>query len=399
MKYDVIIIGGGIVGLATALKILEKNADTKLAILEKEERIAVHQSGNNSGVIHSGVYYKPGSLRAINCIRGYQMLLDFCQRYDIPYEITGKIIVATRESQLESLQAVYEKGVANKLEGLKMIGLDEMREKEPHVNGIKAIWVPQAGIVDYRIVAEMYAELIKSAGGEIILDCKVNNIKKHSDHTEIHCSEDRVFTGKKVVNCAGLYSDKLAKLTHDKALEMKILPFRGEYYKLKKEKEYLVNALIYPAPDPAFPWLGVHYTRMAKGGVEAGPNAVLAFKREGYEFFDFKLNEFVETITYKGFLKMASKYWKIGIGEFYRSLSKSAFTKALQELIPEITEADLVKGGAGVRALACRDNGELVDDFIFYDDDRVINVCNAPSPAATSSLSIGDTVSNMVLKN
>jgi len=394
MKCDIAIIGAGIVGLSTAYKILKKQPNLKVVVIEKENDIVKHQSGNNSGVIHSGVYYKPGSLRATNCINGYNQLLKFCKEEDIKHEICGKIIVATKQSDLIHLKEVFRKGEANGLKGLKLIGKEEMREIEPHVNGIEAIKVPQAGICDYRGVAKRLKEKIIAAGAEIKFGEKVvdaslgsyTNIITHTNNYEC----------KLAINCAGLYADKVAKLTVNK-VGLKILPFRGEYYELKEDKRNLVKHLIYPSPDPAFPWLGVHFTRMVNGAIEAGPNAVLAFRREGYKKSDFHLGEFAETVTYSGFLKLASKYWKQGYGEFKRSFFKSAFTKALQGLIPEITEDDLVPGGAGVRALCCYPNGMLLDDYIFAEAKGVINVLNAPSPAATSSLSIGDTICEMAL--
>ncbi|MEP7196468.1 MAG: L-2-hydroxyglutarate oxidase [Saprospiraceae bacterium] len=395
-EKKVIIIGAGIVGLATAHQLLSIDPDLNITILEKENVICKHQSGNNSGVIHSGIYYKPGSLRASNCLRGHNMLLDFCKEHHLRYEICGKIIVASKDQQLNSLHTIYERGVANHLDGIKMMNLSEMKEIEPHVTGLKGIWVPQAGICDYKQIAETYKILIEKAGGKILLGQKVKNIVTQSNLVEVYTEETK-YEADFLINCSGLYSDKLASFTH-KNLGMQILPFRGEYYKIKEEKKYLVNNLIYPAPDPNFPWLGVHFTRMIDGALEAGPNAVLAFKREGYKKSDFNLQEFWETLSFPGFRKMAAKFWRQGLEEYKRSYFKSAFTKSLQTLIPEIQENDLVPGGAGVRALACETNGNLVDDFLILEEERVINVCNAPSPAATSSLSIGLSIAEMSLK-
>ncbi len=394
--YDVVVIGGGIVGLATALQLKKNNPFLKLVVLEKEEAVARHQTGNNSGVIHSGLYYKPGSLKATNCIRGYHLLIDFCNTHGIPYELCGKIVVATEEAERPLLQNLYVRGQQNGLQNLKKLSGAELKEYEPHVAGLEGIFVPQTGIVDYARVAQVYAQQIQKADGELKLGERVIEIQKQENQAVV-VTQRASYTTKLIVNCAGLYSDKVARLTVPD-LNVKIIPFRGEYYKLKKEKEYLVKNLIYPVPDPNFPFLGVHFTRMAKGGVEAGPNAVLAFRREGYKKSQIHLGELAETLAWPGFQKVAAKYWRTGFGEMYRSFSKAAFTKALQKLIPEIQQEDLVDGGAGVRAQACDRNGGLVDDFLILEDKQVINVCNAPSPAATSSLAIGETVAGLAGK-
>ncbi|MBP9925799.1 MAG: L-2-hydroxyglutarate oxidase [Cyclobacteriaceae bacterium] len=393
--YDITIIGGGIVGLATALQLKKTNPFLNILLLEKEDELAKHQTGNNSGVIHSGLYYKPGSLKATNCIHGYHLLIDFCKENEIPFDLCGKIVVATNENELPLLENLYVRGQQNGLQNLKKLGKKELLEHEPHVAGLAGIFVPQTGIVDYKIVAQKYGDLIQSKGGQINLGEKVLDIQSSEDKSVV-ITQKASYTTKLVINCAGLYSDKVARMTVPN-LNVKIIPFRGEYYKLTKEKEYLVKNLIYPVPDPNFPFLGVHFTRMAKGGVEAGPNAVLAFKREGYKKSDINLSELGETLAWPGFRKVASKYWRTGFGEMYRSFSKAAFTKALQKLIPEIVESDLAPGGAGVRAQACDRNGGLVDDFLILEENKVINVCNAPSPAATSSLAIGETVSKLAL--
>ena len=395
--HDIVIIGGGIVGLATGVKILQSRPDLKIAILEKENELAKHQTANNSGVIHSGLYYKPGSLKAINCINGYNELIKFCSEENIPFEITGKVVVATRKEQLQILDTLLERGLQNGLIGTRKISLEELKVYEPHCAGVGAIHVPQTGIVDYLKVALAYGEKIKDLGGEIFTEHKVLKIEQKDSLNHIETSQSS-FKAKLVINCAGLYSDKVARLSDQSIDDVKIIPFRGEYYKIKPEREYLVKNLIYPVPDPNFPFLGVHFTRMKKGGVEAGPNAVLAFKREGYKKSQINLVELAETLTWPGFLKVAGKYWKTGIGEFYRSFSKSAFTRALQELIPEITESDLIEGGSGVRAQACDRTGGLLDDFEIRESKFAINILNAPSPAATRSLSIGNSVSDMVLK-
>jgi L-2-hydroxyglutarate oxidase len=396
-SYDIVIVGGGIVGLATAYQLSQDHPSLKLLVLEKESEVAKHQTGNNSGVIHSGIYYKPGSLKATNCLRGYALLVDFCTKNDVPYELCGKIIVATDPAEIPLLKNLLTRGQQNGLTNLRWLEQSELHDYEPHVAGLAGIHVPQTGIVDYRSVAARYAELISARGHSIRLGEKVEDIRPQSGLVTTITSR-QTYTSKLVVNCAGLYSDKVARLTHP-GLQIKIIPFRGEYYKLAKEKEYLVKNLIYPVPDPNFPFLGVHFTRMMRGGVEAGPNAVLAFQREGYRKSDVNIFELAEALAWPGFQKVAYKYWRTGLGEMYRSFSKAAFTRALQKLIPEITEADLVEGGAGVRAQACDRNGGLVDDFMILESARVVNVCNAPSPAATSSLAIGETVAQLALKH
>ena len=394
-NHSVVIIGAGIVGLATAYQLIQKNPALKITILEKEEGIARHQTGHNSGVIHSGVYYKPGSLKAQNCRRGYDLLLDFCQQNDVAYELCGKVIVATQNAELPQLDMIFERGQANGLKKIKKISGEELHEIEPHVAGIAAIKVPEAGIINYTKVSQKLADLLTRAGAEIRLNQQVTNIMAAGKTIYVD-TYDQEYTADLVINCAGLYSDKVAQMTNQN-LNVRIMPFRGEYFELKPEKHYLVNDLIYPVPDPNFPFLGVHFTRMIEGGIEAGPNAVLAFQREGYSKSDINLEELSETLRWPGFQKVAAKYWRTGLGEMYRSFSKSAFTRALQKLMPEIQESDLVPGGAGVRAQACDKEGGLLDDFMILESPGVINVCNAPSPAATSSLSIGLTIAEKAL--
>lgn len=397
MTADIIIIGGGIVGLASALKIKEKKPALNITVLEKESQVAIHQTGNNSGVIHSGLYYKPGSLKAKNCIDGYHLLLDYCQKEAIPYEITGKVVVATKAEQTPQLNTLFERGLQNNLEGIRKITVAEVREIEPHVACVEGIWVPQTGIVDYKLVAEKIKDKLLNLGVSVLFNTQVTGIAKGTSLSIITTTQG-VFESKLVINCAGLFSDKVAQMSEFKPIDVRIIPFRGEYYKIKPEKHYLVKNLIYPVPDPNFPFLGVHFTRMMKGGIEAGPNAVLAFAREGYKKSNINLKEMGETLAWPGFQKVAMKYWQTGIGEMYRSFSKSAFTKALQELIPEIQESDLIEGGAGVRAQACDRTGGLLDDFSIIEDQMTINILNAPSPAATSSLAIGNSVAEMALK-
>ncbi len=383
-------------GLATAHRILESNPALKIALFEKEKMVSMHQTGNNSGVIHSGLYYKPGSLKAKNCIEGYHQLIDYCQKEEIPFELTGKIVVASTQDQRVQLENLFQRGQQNGLDGLKKLSLEEMREHEPHVIGVEGMWVPQTGIVDYRAVAAKLAQGIQAKGCELHLGEKVTDITKGLSYSIVE-TDKAVYEAKLIINCAGLYSDQVAQWTQKEPLDVRIVPFRGEYFKLRKDKEYLVKNLIYPVPDPNFPFLGVHFTRMMRGGVEAGPNAVLAFKKEGYKKLGINAKELWDTLTWPGFQKVAAKYWETGLGEMYRSFSKEAFTKALQGLIPEIQIDDLVEGGAGVRAQACDRNGGLLDDFSIVQDEKVINILNAPSPAATSSLSIGKTVAEMAL--
>ena len=394
-QSDVIIAGAGIVGLATALKILESKPSAKVLILEKEPGEARHQTGNNSGVIHSGIYYKPGSLKAQNCITGYNQLLDFCKRHDVKYDICGKVIVAISETELPRLTSIYERGIANGLVKIRYIDKDELKELEPHAYGIKAIHVPYTGIIDYKEVSHKYAELIRKAGGEIKFSEKVVKINDSGSRIEI-ATQNSSFNTKVFINCCGLQSDEVAGLT-EKKIDTRIIPFRGEYYKIKPERRYLVKNLIYPVPDPAFPFLGVHFTRMTSGEVEAGPNAVLSFKKEGYKKTSFSLKDSFKTFTWKGFYSIASKYYKTGFGEFKRSFSKKAFVKALQKMMPEITADDLIAGGAGVRAQAISIEGKLIDDFLIHDSGRIVNVLNAPSPAATSSLAIGQAIAEKII--
>ncbi len=394
--YNVVIIGGGIVGLASALKIKEANPKLRVAILEKESKLAQHQTGHNSGVIHSGLYYKPGSLKAKNCIDGYNQLIRFCEEEEIRFELCGKIVVATRAEQLDTLKMLSERGKQNGLKGLKDLSKEQLKEYEPHVNGLGGIYVPQTGIIDYTEVALKYVEKIKHFNGEIFTGSQVTRITEEKGFIQVH-TPSQTFITRLVINCSGLYSDKVARLT-GMNVNYKIIPFRGEYYKLKEEKEHLVKNLIYPVPDPNFPFLGVHFTRMINGGIEAGPNAVLAYSREGYTKMNIKPGEFFESLFFPGFQKVIRKYWKTGMGELYRSYSKAAFTKALQELLPEITSDDLIPGGSGVRAQACDRDGGLIDDFLIMESEKAINVGNAPSPAATSSLSIGQHVADLALE-
>ncbi len=393
-KADIIIIGGGIVGMSTAM-LLKQKSSYSVTVIEAEKELAYHQTGNNSGVIHSGLYYKPGSLKAKNCVEGRERMYRFCEENDIKYERCGKIVSATEESEIPLLKMLEERGTANGLRGIKRLKGEEIKEYEPHAAGIAGLYVPETGIVDYKMVTEKYADLFRASEGRIETDCRFLSLEKDSSKLVIETTSGD-FRCSLLVNCGGLYSDRIAKICGVEP-GLQIIPFRGEYYKLKKEKEYLVKNLIYPVPDPKFPFLGVHFTRMMRGGVEAGPNAVLAFKREGYLRSDFSATDVLRMAAYTGFWKMAAKHYKMGLKEYYRSMSKASFVKSLQKLIPEITQEDIEPGGAGVRAQALEKDGKLTDDFRIVEADRMIHVLNAPSPAATASLSIGDKISKLVL--
>lgn len=401
-QYDLTILGGGILGLATAMKILQHHPRTRLLILEKEAGIARHQTGHNSGVIHSGLYYRPGSAKAKNCVSGRKELIVFCQEHNIPFEICGKVVVATRQSEIPRLDELHKRSAANGLQGVEIIGPERLREIEPHATGIKGLWVPETGIVDYIKVSEAYATKVRNAGGDIRLSHKVVGVLSRDGETVVQTSQGDYRT-KHLINCCGLQSDIIAKLAGAEHTpgeeEHKIIPFRGEYYKIAPEKQSLVRNLIYPVPDPTFPFLGVHFTRMARGGVEAGPNAVFAYAREGYSHTDINLADVMRTVTFKGFWAMTGKYWQTGFGELYRSLSKAAFVRALQKLLPEIQANDLAPGGSGVRAQAVSASGALVDDFVIKASKNAIHILNAPSPGATASLAIGQQICEMAEKN
>ncbi|WP_416826593.1 L-2-hydroxyglutarate oxidase [Ectobacillus polymachus] len=390
---DIIVIGGGIVGLSTAYSLSRRFPHARLVVIEKENQWAKHQTGNNSGVIHSGIYYKPGSLKAKFANDGSRQMIKFCQENGVNYEQCGKVIVATKDNELPLLTNLYERGLANGLD-ISIIDHEELKEVEPYVKGMKAIKVPQAGIVNYKQVCETLVSLLKKRDAELYLNTEVIKVSEHDREVEV-ITNQKTFTASFVVNCAGLHSDRVTKMAGVKA-DLQIVPFRGEYYELKPEKHHLVNHLIYPVPNPDFPFLGVHFTRMIDGGVEAGPNAVLSFKREGYKKMDIDLKDITEILQYKGFWKLASKYWKEGAKEMWRSFSKKAFVKSLQELIPSIQENDLVPAPSGVRAQALQSNGALVDDFFIVPGKRSIHVCNAPSPAATACLPIGKEIADRV---
>ncbi|MCR8632710.1 L-2-hydroxyglutarate oxidase [Paenibacillus radicis (ex Xue et al. 2023)] len=389
--YDYIIIGGGIVGLSTGMALLNNNPNTKLLIIEKDDSWAKQQTGHNSGVIHSGIYYKPGSFKAKFAREGNLSMVEFCKRHGIEHDICGKVIVATHKEELPLLDNLYKRGLDNGL-NISRISAGELREIEPHVRGIGAIRVPSAGIVNYKQVSETFAEIIQKQGGELMLNATARHITESGDQIVVETNRG-VFTAKRMINCAGLHSDRIVRRTGIRS-DMRIVPFRGEYFELVQEKRYLVKHLIYPVPNPSFPFLGVHFTRMIGGHVEAGPNAVLSFKREGYRKTDFSLQDCAETFTYPGFWKLAGKYWKEGMNEMIRSFSKKAFVHSLQQLIPEIEEKDLIEAPSGVRAQALKPDGSLVDDFHIVYGKNSIHVCNAPSPAATASIQIGKFISD-----
>ena len=388
-RFDVAIVGGGIVGLATAWQLLQRYPRLRPLVLDKEPTVAAHQTGHNSGVLHSGIYYKPGSLRAVNCRSGKRAMEEFCAAHGVPFEICGKVIVATSQSELPQLEKIYDRGQQNGVR-CELVGPERLKELEPHAPGVKAIHVPEAGIVNYAAVSRKLAELITAGGGEVRCLARVLAVKENGDQIALESTAGE-FAADYVVTCAGLHSDRVAKLTGIQP-EAQIVPFRGEYFELEHESQHLCRNLIYPVPDPSFPFLGVHFTRMIEGGVECGPNAVLAFAREGYRKTDVNLADLCETLAFPGFRKLAWKYWRTGAGEMWRSLSKSAFVRALRHLVPEITSEDLVPARSGVRAMAVAPDGAMVDDFVIQPRGRIVNVLNAPSPAATSALNIGKLV-------
>jgi L-2-hydroxyglutarate oxidase len=395
-ETDLLIIGAGIVGLATALETTLRFPEMTLAIVEKEDRVAAHQTGHNSGVIHSGLYYKTGSLKARNCVAGAASMKRFCQQHGVPFEECGKLVVATRPEEVSRLEQLHQRGIANGVPGLRMLNREQFREIEPHCDGISGLQVPTTGIVDYTAVAQKYAELIQRAGGEIVFRAKVLGLREEGDCNIVETSAG-TFRARYVINCAGLYSDTITRMAGVQT-DLEIIPFRGEYYEVKPERRHLIRALIYPVPDPRFPFLGVHFTRRVNGSVEAGPNALLAFRREGYTGTSPDLNEAMEMLLFPGFRKMARKYWRMGLAEQYRSWIKAAFVKSLQKMVPELQESDLAPGGSGVRAQAVDNNGNLVDDFHFVHSKGMIHVCNVPSPAATASLEIGKEIVDMLAK-
>jgi L-2-hydroxyglutarate oxidase LhgO len=396
-RYNVIIIGGGVVGLGVALEITRRFPKLRLLLLEKEDRVARHQSGHNSGVIHSGVYYKPGSLKARLCVAGAAAMVEFCREHGVPHNVCGKVIVATHVDEVPRLEELRLRGEANGLTGLRLIGPAELREIEPHASGLQALVVPSTGVTDYAVVCEKYAELITAGGGAILTSAAVTAIRRSTNEIVVETPRG-AFTSNGLINCAGLFSDRISRMAGDDPRVM-IVPFRGEYYDLTPERASLVRALIYPVPDPRFPFLGVHFTRRITGKVDAGPNAVLAFAREGYHRSQVNLHDMADSLAFPGVWRMARQHWKKGIGEWYHSLSKAAFVRALQRLLPDVRERDLVPGGSGVRAQALKPDGSLVDDFQFVTSGRVLHVLNVPSPAATASIMVGKAIIDLAAKD
>ena len=394
-KFDIVIVGAGIVGLATAMELVKRRPDLKLVILEKEDRVAAHQTGNNSGVIHAGLYYKPGSLKASMVVEGALQMVAFCQEHNLPYELCGKVVVATTGDELPRLEDLYNRGTANGVSGLVRISGEQIKDYEPNTVGVAGLWSPNTGIVDYKAVSRTYARLVEEGGGEVRLSTEVTGIEQRPDELVIETTRGEVHT-RALINCAGLQSDLIARMMGS-TQGLRIVPFRGEYYLMSPESQKLVRGLIYPVPDPRFPFLGVHYTKKINGSVEAGPNAVLAFAREGYGKTDLSLGHVLGLLTFPGFWIMAARYWRMGIGEMYRSWNKRAFVTALQVLLPQLTMDDIQPGGAGVRAQAMDSRGNLLDDFSFIEGPRAIHVLNAPSPAATASIAIGRAIVDKAL--
>ncbi len=391
--YDFAIVGGGVVGLATALELSYRFPDKKLVLFEKEKELAYHQTGHNSGVIHSGIYYKPGSMKAKTCVEGVKLIKQFCREHHVPMQETGKIIVALTEKEVPRLDNLLKRAQDNGIPGVEVIGPEIMKEKEPYLKGLKGLWIPGTSIVSYQDVCAKFAEIIQSRKGEIHLEEEVTHIDVKEESLTITTNKGKV-TSEFLINCAGLYSDKIAKMAGVEP-GAKIVPFRGEYYKLNQDKEFYVKGLIYPVPDPTLPFLGVHFTRMIHGGVEVGPNAVLAFKREGYKKTSFSICDTMGTIAYPGFWVMALKFWKVGINEMYRSTFRFAFLNDARKMIPDLKDEDVTPYKAGVRAQALDPKGALVDDFWVKSAHRMVHVVNAPSPAATASLAIAKQIVDM----
>jgi len=389
-KYDFIVIGGGIVGLSTALKLQEANK--KILILEKESGVGLHQSGRNSGVLHSGIYYKPDSFKSNLCLRGRELMLEFLESNNIPYRLEGKIVV---DENIQKIESLFERSKLLAMSGVQVLEKDALIDKEPNSKILQGLFVPQAGVVDYKIVTEMMVDIFRNKGGDVEYFQEIVNITENND-SKLVSSKKETFTGDFLINCAGLFSDKVAKLDGLNP-KVKIIPFRGEYYEIINEKSHLLNNMIYPIADPELPFLGIHLTKTVDGRIEAGPNAVLAFSREGYSWTKFNLFETLETITYKGMVKLGRKYFKTGIDEMYRSLNKAAFVQEVKKLLPGIESEDLVQRPAGVRAQAVSDDGSLLDDFLFEEGYKSLHVLNAPSPAATASLAIGEYIASKVL--
>ncbi len=394
--YDVVVVGGGIVGLATAMALGARGR--RVLVLEKEPAIARHQTGRNSGVIHSGLYYRPGSLKSRLCTAGREAMYQFCARHNIPVERCGKLVVAVDERDRQRLDELYQRGLANGLVGIERVSLEQMRRIEPAVNGIEGLWVPHTGIVDFQRVCQVMAEIIREEyQGEVKVATPFLGCHPESGGLVVHTASEKYFV-RGLVNCAGLHADRVAELCGVNP-PVRIVPFRGEYYTVRSERRSLVRNLIYPVPDPRFPFLGVHFTRRITGEVEAGPNAVLAFRREGYSRRDVSLADLWDMATYGGFWKMAMKYWRTGVSEYWRSLSLHRFAEALRKLVPDLRDDDLAPGGSGVRAQAVGPDGSLIDDFKLLRGPRMVHVLNAPSPAATASIMIGRSIAEFAVEH
>ena len=387
-QYDVVVVGGGIIGLATSMKLTQDFPNLKVAVLEKEKEVAQHQTGHNSGVIHAGIYYAPGSQKANFCSTGGKLLRDFCDEYGIAYDMCGKLIVATDDSEVPQLEELFKRGTENGAQGLRMVNQEEIKDIEPYSAGVKAILSPNTGIIDYFEVSQAYATRMRENGGDLLTNVEVISIENKDNLVYVNTTSGTI-AAKYVLNCAGLHADTVARMM-GVDVGVKIVPFRGEYFSIIPEKEHMVKGLIYPVPNPSMPFLGVHFTRRINGSVEAGPNAVLAFAREGYKKTDVNLKDTLGTLSYSGFWKMSAKYWKVGMHEQYRSLVKGVFVKSLQKLMPEITGDDLGNPGAGVRAQVIDSNGGLLQDFAIEASANAIHVLSAPSPGATSSLTISE---------
>jgi L-2-hydroxyglutarate oxidase len=394
-KFDIAIVGAGIVGLATAMDLVRRRPDLKPVVLEKEDRVAAHQTGNNSGVIHAGLYYKPGSLKAQMVVAGARSMVEFCQEHDLPYELCGKVVVATGEQELPRLEELYRRGLANGVDGLVKIDSGQIKEHEPHTSGVAGLWSPNTGIVDYKAVCQTYVQIVEAGGGQVRLNAEVIGIEQQAGGLVVRTVAGEV-QARALINCGGLQSDLVARMMGG-TQGLRIVPFRGEYYKLSPQGRDLVGGLIYPVPDPRFPFLGVHFTKKIDGAVEAGPNAVLAFAREGYKKTDVSPGYLLGLAAFPGFWVMAAKYWRMGLGEFYRSWSKKAFVRALRVLLPELSGDDLQPGGVGIRAQALDNKGRLLDDFSIVEAPNAIHVLNAPSPAATASIVIGRAIVDRAL--
>jgi L-2-hydroxyglutarate oxidase len=396
MSDRIVVVGGGIVGLATAWRLGQRFPGTRVTVLEKESAVGQHQSSHNSGVLHAGLYYQPGTRKAQLAVRGIRQMVEFCRSHAIPHEVCGKVVVAVNDGEIPRLKALLERGTANGLQCLRWLGAGELREIEPHAAGVAAVHVPQEGIVDYPAVCQALVREIESQAGEVIVRAKVRGIRREASAWRIIASTGE-YKASRIVTCAGLHADRVAALS-GRLRSVRIVPFRGEYYKIRPERQFLVRNLIYPVPDPQFPFLGVHFTRMIHGGIEAGPNAVLATSREGYRKSDVRVGDLADALAFQGLWKFLSKYSRVAWQEVRRSFSRDLFCASLQRLVPEIQSSDLIEGGAGVRAMAMAPDGSLIEDFHFVEGPGELHVVSAPSPAATASLAIGEEIAKTLAR-